>query len=69
MRLMRRYDVVTHADTTSMQMFLWERFKVLAPKVIKLPTMDMGEVVSTDGLGRTKRALMFTEQRCCGGQV
>lgn len=26
-----RYDVVTHADTIFLQMFLWERFGILSP--------------------------------------
>lgn len=32
-------------------MFIWERFRAIAPKLEEFPNVKMGEVVSTDGRG------------------
>lgn len=53
-RLVGRYDVVTLANTSFLQVFLWEWFGVLAPNHVEFLTMEMGVVVSSDGLRMTK---------------
>lgn len=35
MRLLGRYNVVMHVNSSFLQMFLWERFRALAPKQIE----------------------------------
>lgn len=39
------YDVVIHADMSSLQMFLWERFEALTPKPVEFSAIVLGEVV------------------------
>lgn len=36
------------------QMFIWERFVIVAPKVIESPVRGVGEVFSIGGLRRKK---------------
>lgn len=43
-----RYDVVTHIDSYSLEMFLWKMFPAIAPKPMEF-SMVNGEVALSDG--------------------
>lgn len=53
-----RFDVVTHADTSFPQMFLWEHFGSLAPKSIEFLVMETVEVV-IDRVSRKKHTSLY----------
>lgn len=37
---MERYEIVSYADANFLQMFIWERFKILTPKTDKFSTVE-----------------------------
>lgn len=49
MRSIDRFYVVTHADTSCLQLFLWEQFKTLGPKQTQCDGIEMVEVKDNDG--------------------
>lgn len=61
-----RYVVVTHANTSFLQIFHWDSFGALAPKPVEIPTIEMVEVVS-DGVSRQKLG-NFIRLECGIGQ-
>lgn len=41
--------MITHADSTFLQVFIWERFPLIVPKPTKFFAMVMEEVTLTNG--------------------
>lgn len=52
-----RYDVLIHAYTSFLQMFLWEHFRALVPKLVEFATMEMEEVVTVAGTRKNASSL------------
>lgn len=60
----RRYDVVIYVDVNFLQLFLWERFKVLSPKPNEFGTVHPQWI---DGVERVQTSLLkYLGQRWFG---
>lgn len=53
-RVTRRYEVVTRADYSFLQILVWDRFLVIVPKPIEILIMVMEEVALEDGSKKEK---------------
>lgn len=39
------YNIVTYADAPFLQMFLWERFRTLSPKLVEFKSVKLEKVI------------------------
>lgn len=45
----RRFDVVTNANSSFIKMFIWGSFPIIAPKLVEFPTVAIEEVTLANG--------------------
>lgn len=58
----RRYNVVTHADTRFLQIFSWERFRAIVPKLVKFCGVKMIETTLRGVKKRMQSALYMPRE-------
>lgn len=53
-RVTGRYDMVMQLDSSSLRVFIWERFPLISPKATEFPAGVMEEVTPADGSNKMK---------------
>lgn len=63
---MGRYTVVSYANSAFLQLYLWERFKGLAPQPVQFEAVNTGTVEYENGIVKTvpDKSKKMRAQRC-----
>lgn len=63
-RSMRRYDIVIHVDSCFLQMFVWERFFILASKLVDYLKVAMEEAACQNSSRRLRPSNTYKPRAC-----